>query len=255
MKGKTAWVVGGSQGIGRGCAESLIKEGVTVAITSRNEEKLEETCREIERQFHVRAHAAAADVTVQEQLEAAFASVMKQLQKIDILIYAAGRSHLGQLFDTDSDDWMKNWKVNVLAFVETVKLVVPQMKTLGTGRIIVLGASSGKEPTWNQLVSNVTKGSLLSLVKSLALELAPYNILVNNVCPGRFITPRRWYKAAKYGMPVEEYLKQVAEEVPLKRLGEVHEIADFITFLASEKGSYITGQSINVDGGRVRSII
>ncbi|MFZ3579368.1 SDR family NAD(P)-dependent oxidoreductase [Virgibacillus sp. DJP39] len=259
LKGKVAWIVGGSAGIGRACAKSLLVEGAKVVISARKKQPLEQAVVSLENEVGEKASFIQVDAIDHEKMEKAFQCIISEFGKIDILIYAAGISHPGKLMDLSVQDWSRNWNLNVVSFFNTIQLVVPEFKKQGNGRIVVTGAASGKQPTPNQLISNTTKGSLMPMVKTLAEELAEDQILINNVCPGRFLTPRRLDlakdKQEKLGVSQEEYLQEVANAVPLKRLGEPMEIADLVTFLVSSKGSYITGQSISVDGGLIRGVI
>ncbi len=259
LNGKVAWVVGGSEGIGYECVRSLMAEGVRVAVSSRSETKMASASESIEKKLGKRPLTIQADASDHQKMQEVLCQIVKQLGRLDILIYVAGISNHGKLMDVEPETWRKNWELNVVSFFHAVRIVVPEIKKQVSGSIIVLGASSGKQPTPNQLISNTTKGSLIPMVKTLAGELAEYNIVINNVCPGRFLTPRRWHLAEREheqrGISAEDYFHEVASTVPLKRLGEPEEIADFITFLTSSKASYITGQSISVDGGLVRSII
>lgn len=259
LQNKVAWVVGGSEGIGYAAAQSMLQEGTKVIISSRKQEKIDRALTDLQKETGSTAVGIAADATSENDMERAYHQIVKEVGTIDILIYAAGISRKGKLMELDTKDWKDNWDLNIVSFIQAIKLVVPEMKKKRGGRIIVTGASSGKQPTPNQLISNTTKGSLMPLVKTISNELAEDGILVNNVCPGRFLTPRRVTLAneavEEKGISIEEYLQEVAKTVPLKRLGQPEEIGDLITFLASNKGSYITGQSINVDGGVIKSIL
>ena len=259
LKGKVAWVVGGSAGIGFACARSLLGEGANVAISGRHGERLQRAVEKLGQKPGDSLLSIQADITDHNKTKDTLRAILETFGRLDILIYSAGISRHGTLMQVKPEHWRENWELNVVSFFHTVQLVVPEMIKVGGGNIVVLGAASGKQPTANQLISNTTKGSLAPMVKTLAEELAPHNILINNVCPGRFLTERRWELAKlaqeERGISADEYLREVADTVPLKRLGRPEEAADFITFLVSPKGSYITGQSITIDGGLVRSII
>ncbi|WP_158553321.1 SDR family NAD(P)-dependent oxidoreductase [Peribacillus saganii] len=259
LKDKVVWIVGGSTGIGYACAKSLLLEGAKVAISSRDEHKLSLAARQLYEETETCPLVISADANDPVGMEETFRNIIENFGGLNILIYSAGISKHGKLMELEPEDWKKNWELNIVSFFRTVKLIVPELKKAGGGSIAVLGASSGKQPTPNQLISNTTKGSLLPMVKTLAEELAPDNILINNICPGRFLTTRRYdiakMEEEKRGVSFEDYINEVAETVPLKRLGDPEEIADFISFIVSPKGSYITGQSISVDGGLIRSII
>jgi len=259
LKDKVAWIVGGSEGIGYACAKSLLLEGANVSISSRSETKITNAANRLEEETGTRPLAFSTDANDPQKMLDTLTEITNQYGKIDILIYSAGISKHGNLMELEPEDWRDNWELNIISFFRTVKQVVPEFKKIGGGSIVVLGAASGKQPTPNQLVSNTTKGSLLPMVKTLAEELAPDNILINNICPGRFLTSRRYDIAKaeeeKRGISFEDYINEVAETVPLNRLGTSEEIAEFITFIVSPKGSYITGQSISVDGGLIRSTI
>jgi 3-oxoacyl-[acyl-carrier protein] reductase len=259
LKDKVAWIVGGSAGIGLACAKSLLLEGAKVAISSRDDNKLATAVQQLNVETGLNPLSFATDANDAARMTETLTSIIDMYGKIDILIYSAGISKHGKLMELQPEDWQNNWELNIVSFFRTVKLVVPELKKVGGGSIVVLGASSGKQPTPNQLISNTTKGSLLPMVKTLAGELAEENIVINNICPGRFLTPRRIdiakHEEEKRGISYEDYINEVAETVPLKRLGNSDEIADFISFIVSPKGSYITGQSISVDGGLIRSIL
>jgi 3-oxoacyl-[acyl-carrier protein] reductase len=261
LRGKVAWVVGGSYGIGGEVSKGLAREGALLAISARDAEKLRKTKEDIVIETGFEPLVISADATNRRQMRGAYSSILGKLGNVSTFVYNPGEGQFGGIFDDtlSEKDWYDNWNINVISFIQALRLLLPKMKEQKYGRVVIVGSASGKQPTAGQLISNVTKGSLLALVKTIAEELAPYNILVNNICPGRFITPRRERLVAqrheREGLDPLKYYEDLAQTIPMKRLGLPGEIADVIIFMVSERASYITGQSINVDGGLVRSII
>ena len=259
LKGKVALVLAASKGLGRASAAALAAEGASVAIGARNRQTLEKTTKDIELETGSRVLAVPTDVTREKELEIIVAATVQEFGYIDILVNNAGGPPSGT-FDTVGDEqWQSAFELNFLSAVRLVRLVLPHMRQRGSGRIINIVSTSVKEPIEGLLLSNATRMAVVGLAKTLSLELAPDNITVNNVCPGRFLTDRLRQghmikeKIAR-GMSEAEALRSVAQDIPMGRIGKPEELAALVAFLASEQAGYITGTTIQVDGGLVRAM-
>lgn len=256
LENKVALVIASSQGLGKAVAEQLIIEGAKVMITSRNEEKLKATYQELGYN-NGRLKYYPADITNLDDIKSLVKYTKQKLGKIDILINNAGGPPSGTFESLTDKDWESAFQLNLLSYVRVIREVLPDLKEEG-GRIINIVSSSIKEPIPGLLLSNSLRLGVLGLAKTLSNELAPYNILVNNVAPGRIATERvaslDQIKAEKEGSTVEEVENKSKNSISLKRYGTPEEFANAVVFLASEASSYITGSSILVDGGKIKSI-
>lgn len=262
LSGKRVIVAGGSAGIGLAAARLLLDEGARVAVLGRDPGKLKAVKLELQERRGGSAHdlqTVAADVRVGAEVEAAVDRVAAAWGGLDGLIDSVGSGQRGLLRDLSAGDWEENWRLNVLSAALLARVCHQAMRRSGGGSMVFLGAASGKQPTEGQLVSNVHKAGLMAFVSTLAVELAPDRLRVNLVCPGRSMSPRRLEKARQVaeeeGTTVGEYFERLSASVPLGRLSEPDEVAALAVFLLSRRASYITGQSISVDGGMVRSIL
>ena len=259
LTGRKALVVGGSAGIGLATARLLAAEGASVTIASRDAARLREAAASIG-QAAQPAEVAwfPVDVTA-DDAEARLAAQYDDSNGLDILIVTVGGSIRGR-FDTFGDDaWHDNYNMNVIGPVRTVRALLPSLERGRSPAIVLLGAAGAKMPYVNQVVSNVHKAGLLALVKTLSHELAPKGIRVNAISPGRTLT-RLWLDradrlAAEQGTTPGEVIEEFAAEIPLGRFAEPDEIAQAVVFVASDRASYITGQSISVDGGIGRGLL
>lgn len=260
LEGSRVIVAGASSGIGLAAARLLLGEGARVALVARSEEKLRRAEADLRSEVDDESMLASIviDVTKPDEVERLVARVSEAWGGVDCLIDAVGKGHRGLLRDLTPTEWEENWRINVLSAALLARAVAAVMPSQGGGQMVFLGAASGKQPTEGQLVSNVHKAGLMAFVTTLANELAPDNIRVNLVCPGRSMSERRWVKASQVseeeGISVEEYFARLSASIPLGRLADPEEVAALAVFLCSKQGGYITGQSICVDGGLVRSI-
>lgn len=260
IRGKVAVVLAASKGLGRASAAALAAEGVHLVIGARHQQVLEETARQIERESGSRVLAVPTDVTRAEDLERIAAVAMREFGRIDILVNNAGGPPAGT-FDAFSDEqWKAAFELNLLSAVRMIRLALPSMRTQGNGRIINIVSTSVKQPIDNLLLSNSIRPGIIGLAKSLSIELAPANITVNNVCPGRILTDRirqleRIDEKVQQGMAEEEILQKSGQGIPMGRLGKPEELGALVAFLASQQAAYITGTTIQVDGGVTRSIL
>jgi len=258
IKGKTALVAASSKGLGKAIALEFAREKARVVITSRNPENLQRAEDEI-RALGAEVHAIRADLTVKEDIENLIERALEACGSIDILVTNAGGPPPGTFEDFDDEDWLRAFNLTFLSAQRLIKGVLPHMKEKRWGRIIGLTSVSVKQPLDNLILSNAIRSAVVGLFKTLSRELAPYNILVNCVAPGLTRTERMVQlarsRAAQKGISEEEALREMAADVPLGRLAEPEELAALVVFLASERASYITGATIQVDGGLVRSLL
>jgi 3-oxoacyl-[acyl-carrier protein] reductase len=251
LDGRKAIVTGGSKGLGRAIAELLVREGADVAICARNEEELTATAKEL-RSGGATVHSQVCDVTDPGQVADLVARSAAALGGIDILVNNAGAAHPGD-FDTLSDeDWRADLDVKLFSMIRCSRAVVPHMRARGGGRIVNVNAVYGRYPDPTFFATSVNRAACLSFTKTLAIQLAPENILVNTVNPGYVATPQ-WKSIHRRRAPElseEEFFRRMAEqEVPLGRFGRPDEVAGVVVFLASDRASYITGASVDVAGG------
>ncbi len=259
LKGKVALVLAASKGLGRASAAALAVEGTLVTIGARNRQALEQAAREIQRESGSRVLAIPTDVTKVEELEAIVATTVHEFGRIDILVNNAGGPPAGTLETLNDDQWQAAFELNLLSTVRLIRLVLPLMRQAGAGRIINIVSTSVKEPIADLLLSNAIRPGVVGLAKTLSIELAPDNITVNNICPGRILTDRlRQGSMIKekiaQGMSETEALSTIAQDIPMKRLGKPEEVGTLVAFLASQQAGYITGATIQIDGGLVRAI-
>ncbi len=259
IKGETALVVGASEGIGYESAKGLLEEGAEVLICSRSADKLKAAARKLEQATERKVRWFAADVTKAEDVAKLKGWLEKEAARLDILVSAVGGSQRALFEELDDAAWYANYEFNILGTVRVIRVSLDLLKRSGKGRIVILGAAGPRMPYPHQLVSNVHKAGLIALVKTLGVEFQPYGIRVNSVSPGRTLTSLWRTRIDKMsnerGVSREEVVKAFSHEIPLGRFGRPDEIAPMVVFLASHKTSYITCQSILVDGGIARGLI
>lgn len=260
IRGETALVVGASEGIGYESAKALLEEGAEVMICSRNAERLQRAAAELQRATGRTVRWFAADVTKAEEVAGLKAWLQQQAPRLDILVSAVGGSQRALFGELDDEAWYANYEYNVMGTVRVIRAALEPLKQSAKGgRIVILGAAGPRMPYPHQLVSNVHKAGLIAMVKTLGVEFRPFNIRVNSVSPGRTMTGL-WTKriaklAQERGVPESQIIDEFAHEIPLGRFGSPEEIAPMVVFLASHKTSYVTCQSVLVDGGIARGLI
>jgi len=251
LRDKKAIVTGGSKGLGRAIAEELVREGADVAICARGEEDLTAAAEELGSGGRT-VYSQACDVTDPEQVTDFVARSTEALGGIDILVNNAGRAHPGDFETLDDGDWQADLDVKLFSMIRCSRAVVPYMRARGGGRIININAVYGRYPDPTFFATSVNRAACLSFTKTLAMQLAPENILVNSVNPGFVVTPQ-WKNIHRRRAPEiseEEFFGRMAgTEVPLGRFGRPDEVAGVVVFLASDRATYITGASVDVAGG------
>ncbi|MFK3939953.1 SDR family oxidoreductase [Alkalihalobacillus sp. NPDC078783] len=257
LKGKVALVVASSQGLGKAVATQFVKEGVHVMLTSRDGDKLAKVKEELKDLDQGRVEYHVCDITKPNEIKELVKQTRQAFGTIDILVNNAGGPPGGGFEDFSDEEWEHAFQLNLLSYVRLIREVLPDLKENG-GRILNIASSSIKQPIPGLILSNTFRMGIQGLAKSLAEELAPYGILVHTVAPGRIATDRVDHldqlKAEKQGIDKSEVSEQARKNIPLGRYGQPEEFANVVTFLASDASSYMTGSSILVDGGMIRSI-
>ena len=242
--------MGASKGIGFGIADALAREGAWVAIASRSRERIEASAGDLSRRHTAEVRGFVADSEDLESLTALVDSVREAFAPVEILVTNSGGPPLGDPLAFDTAEWERAYRSLVLAPLTLVKAVAPEMRARGWGRIVNVTSSSTREPIPGLMLSNSHRLAAVGAFKTLANELARDGVLVNSVAPGRIATDRI---AETTGMPLEELVRRPQEDVPVGRLGTVHEFGDVVAFLCSERASYVNGINLLVDGGLVRA--
>lgn len=258
LEGKVALVVASSQGLGKAIATQLVEEGAHVMLASRNKEKLKEVQDELSRLAKGKVAYHAADIAKAEDIQSLVQATRDTFGRIDILVNNAGGPPGGTFEELDESQWQKAFELNLLSYIRFIREVLPDMKKAGGGRIINVASSSIKQPIPGLILSNTFRLGIVGMTKTLAEELAPYQILINTVAPGRIATERVAHldrlKADKLDKPYEEVVAASKNSIPLRRYGTPEEFAKVVTFLVSDASTYITGSSLLVDGGMVSAI-
>jgi 3-oxoacyl-[acyl-carrier protein] reductase len=245
IEGRVALVMGASKGIGRGIAAALAREGARVAIASRSRDRLEATASEIDGEVT----AFEADTGDLERIAQLPGEVGERLGPVEILVTNTGGPPAGEALDAGLDDWRRAYENLILAPRVLIDAVLPGMRERGWGRIVNVGSSATREPIPGLALSNSHRPGLVGFLKTLSREVAADGVTINDIATGRFATDRL---AANWGGR-EEMQRGAVEGVPAGRLGDPDEYGDLVAFLCSERAAYITGTSIPIDGGMLRS--
>ena len=258
-QGRRVLVIGASAGIGYATAQMLAAEGAEVVIASRDPAGIDAAAGRIAAATGRRPGTAVADITQEGAAEALLAEAGARWGALDALVDAVGGS-IRSGFEALSDaDWLANYSFNVLSAVRAVRASLPLLRKGVAPSVVLLGAAASRMPYPNQIVSNVHKAGLLGLTKTLAGEYAAEGIRVNCVAPGRTLT-RLWQQraeklAAERGVPFDDIIAEFAHEIPLGRFGAPEEVAAMVVWLSSPRAAYVTGQTVNVDGGIARGLL
>jgi len=260
LKDKVALILASSKGLGLACAKIFYGEGANVIISSRSMENLERAKNEIANHKPKKSNnkiiSLVSDLNDETQIKSLVDETVKIFGRIDILVHNASGPPSAPINKISRDDWQNSVNLNLLSFVRVSELVVAIMQQQKFGRIIAITSVSVKQPLDNLVLSNTIRLGVVGFAKTLANEYAKDNILVNVVCPGPTLTNRMKdlinTTVEQTGKSEEEVKKSWTNQIPLGRLGKPEELANLIVFLASEKASYITGTTIQVDGGFIK---
>ncbi len=254
LKGKVALVCAASKGLGYASALCLAREGAKVALCSRTQEAIDAAAERIREETGAEVLPLVADVTKAEDLERIVQETVAHFGTVHILVPNSGGPPAGTFETLDDSKWELALDSTLRSTVHLVRAVLPSMKAQNWGRIIVITSTSARQPIAGLLLSNTIRAGIIGLLKTLSQEFAGYGITVNNVAPGSFATDRITHllnvRAKDAGITVEEAKSQMESRIPLKRLGHPEELGSMVAFLASENASYITGQTLLVDGGQ-----
>jgi 3-oxoacyl-[acyl-carrier protein] reductase len=259
LKGKAALIAGGSMGLGRAVALELAREGAKVAIGALDDPHLGEAAEMIRRETGGEVLAIPVDVSDAQQAKAVVRRAIGHFGTLDILVNNAGGPPSADFVDIDETLWEKGFRLNLLSTILMTREAVPVMKAKGWGRIINMTSISVKQPIDGLIISNTIRSGVIGLAKTLSTELAPFNVTVNNVCPGFTMTDRvrnlSKAMAEKEGTTPEAIIGRWEASIPMKRLGTPEEFAALVAFLASERSGYITGAAIQIDGGWYKGVM
>jgi 3-oxoacyl-[acyl-carrier protein] reductase len=255
LKGKVALVTGASKGMGKACALGLAGEGARVVMCARNEADLKAAVDEVKAQTKAEVMGVSADVTKIEQVRDLVGRVKGAFGSPDILIANCGGPPRGFFDDFDDAAWYGAVEVSLLSTVRLIREVLPGMRAKKWGRILTIQSVSVKQPLTDLMLSNAVRPGVHGMMKTLALQLAGDNILVNTLCPGRILTDRLLGGLKASGLSRDAYLARQSADIPMGRVGTPEEFASVAVFLASERASYVTGVAVQVDGGLVRGLL
>ena len=259
IKDRVALVAAASKGIGFAAARELAKEGARVFLCSRDEKGASDAAQKLHDETGAAVAGIGADVTDNDSVERFVNLALERAGRIDILVNNAGGPPSTTFVDTDLEMFRKAFELNALSAIRLAKLVLPGMRAQKWGRIVNITSVSVKQPIDGLLLSNTVRAGLTGWAKTVSAEAAADNVTVNSVAPGYTLTERQEElakaRAAATGKPKEEMIGMWAAQVPMRRLASADEIGAAVAFLASERASYITGVTLQVDGGWVRSLL
>lgn len=258
LKDRVAIVTGASHGLGRAAAMALAAEGVHVALCSRDNFSINNVAEQIRGECEVQAHAEAFNVRDTAMIEQFVANVHRIFGSIDICVANAGGPPAKQFLETTDEEWDAAFHLNLRSAAALARAAIPHMQRRKWGRIITISSITVRQPQPQLVLSNAIRAGVMGLVRTLANDFGKDGILVNNVAPGYTATSRlkelAAHRAAASGQTEQQIEQTWAEQVPLGRLGKPEEIADAIVWLASDRASFITGQTILVDGGMYKGL-
>lgn len=257
LKGKVALVAGASQGIGKAIAVAMAEEGARVSICARGEAKLQETAESI-RKKGGEVLPVVADMTVADDIQRFVSQTAARFGRLDIVVTNAGGPPPGDFMQFTDADWEGAFRLTFMSALRLAREAIPHLRSAGGGRIINISSFAAREPVAGLVLSNALRNGVVGWAKTISRELARDRILVNNVCPGRIDTERHQKlnedRARRSNRPLEEIHRETHAEIPLRRYGAPEEVASLVAFLASEQAAYITGTTIQIDGGLIRGL-
>lgn len=248
LKGKVAIITGSTEGIGKAAALNFAQQGAKVAICSRDADKVKQTVAEIEAAGG-EVFGMAADISKAADIEQFISAAAARFGRIDILVNNAGSSQRGAFLETEDAKWASDFELKVFGAIRCTRLAVPHMIKQGGGRVINITNVAAKQPGAGSGPTSISRAAGLALTKMLSKEFAAQNILVNTVVIGKIKSGQHERTRKKLGLEPAAYFTQVAADIPMGRMGETAEAANAIVFLASNLATYVTGTSLNLDGG------
>ena len=258
LQNKIALVVAASRGLGRAVAEELASEGASLAICARDVRTITEAAAEITDSTGAHVLAIAGNVAVPKDVKRIVESAIARFGRIDILVTNAGGPPAGPFENLSAEQWEAATRLTLYSAIELAREVLPGMKERRWGRILNITSIAVKQPVDNLILSNSLRAAVTGFARTLANEVATDGITVNNILPGYTRTERldelANMMATKQGITADQFREKWEQEIPMKRLGEPREFAALAAFLVSERASYITGTSIQVDGGWIKSL-
>ncbi|MEZ4520411.1 MAG: SDR family oxidoreductase [Thermomicrobiales bacterium] len=262
LAGKVALVAASSKGLGKACAMGFAREGCSIVVSSRTPETVAETAQEIRGSTDARVLEVVADMSKPEDIARLVSETVSHFGGLDIVVANAGGPPPGGIDDFDNQAYVDALNTNTMGTIRLIREALPHLESRGGGSIVTITSAGVKQPIDNLLLSNISRPGVVGFVRSLATELGPKNIRVNNVGPGatrtdriRNTMERAIEQALAEGKSREEAERGMARGVPLGRIGEPEEFANVVVFLASPAASYVTGATVVVDGGRTRQIM
>ncbi len=258
IKDRVAIVAASSRGLGKAVAMGLAQEGVNLVICSRGEDVLAETASEILSETGVWVKPVAADVSKKDEIDKVVDHCIKEYGTVDIMVNNAGGPPLGEFIEFDDGNWEQALELNLFSTIRFTRAVLPHMREKNWGRIVNITSVAVKQPIDGLILSNTARTAVIGLAKTLSNENGEHNILINNVCPGRIFTDRikqlAEARAERDNKTFDEVIESMKTDIPLGRIGDPEEFANMVVFLCSERASYITGATIQIDGGLVTGL-
>lgn len=258
LQDKSVFVAAASKGLGRASALEFAREGARVTIASRNIEQLQEAQQEIASATGVTVDIVQMDVNDATQIQSAIAQVIERTSRLDVLVTNAGGPPGGTFADMADEHWQQAFEQNLLSTIRLIRAALPALQADGGGRIVNIASSSVKQPIDGLILSNVFRAGIQALTKTLSSEYGHKGILINTVAPGRIATDRILEldskRAADQQISVEQLQAQATAQIPLGRMGTPEEFARMVVFYGSFANTYVTGQSLIVDGGTIRAL-
>ncbi len=257
IQGKTALVLGGSQGLGEAIAEKLAAEGANLVLVARNTDALEANAKRLSETYGITASGMTVDLS-DADATAAFATRVREEIKPDMLVANAGGPPPSVSTGIDQAVWQRSAQMLLFSIIQVTEAAVDAMKAKKWGRVLAIGSSGVIQPIPNLAVSNTIRGAVAGFCKTLAAEVAGDGITVNMILPGKIDTARVGQldtaRAGREGKSLEQVRAEIAASLPIKRYGNPEEFASVAAFLMSEPAGYVTGQMTRVDGGMIRSL-